>query len=135
MFSVLGVDVVQRRLAGSNGDPTFTELMDVQPDATSVLWSEYCEAFAGGVRWRPTTSSRRCRTASTPSSDPFHVSVVVLPRLSPSGTLADFPVFDDWTGQLASATLTVVDHTGVPFTIELVPADRMMPTDGLRCSR
>ena len=46
MFSFSVSTSVERRLAGSNGDPTFVELMEVQPDATSVLWSEYCEAFA-----------------------------------------------------------------------------------------
>ena len=50
-------------------------------------------------------------------AEPFHVSVVVSPRLSPDGTLADFPVFAAWTDHLAAATLTVVDHTGLPFTI------------------
>ena len=54
-------------------------------------------------------------------NDPFHVSVVVSPRLSPDGTLADFPIFADWTRQLAAATLTVTDHTGVPFTLTALP--------------
>ena len=36
----------QRKFAGSNGDPTFAEVMGVQPDFTSPLWSEYCLAFA-----------------------------------------------------------------------------------------
>jgi hypothetical protein len=47
MFSFSVSVSVERRLAGSNGDPTFAELMDVQPDATSSRWTEYCEAFAG----------------------------------------------------------------------------------------
>ena len=36
----------ERKFAGSNGDPTFAEVMGVQPDFTSPLWSEYCLAFA-----------------------------------------------------------------------------------------
>lgn len=36
----------QRKFAGSNGDPSFAEVMGVQPDFTSPLWSEYCLAFA-----------------------------------------------------------------------------------------
>ena len=58
-------------------------------------------------------------TALPHSVDPaedFHVSVVVSPRLSPDGTLADFPVFAEWTDQLATAAVSVVDHTNVAFT-------------------
>ena len=36
----------QRSFAGSNGDPTFAEVMGVQPDFTSPLWTDYCLAFA-----------------------------------------------------------------------------------------
>lgn len=36
----------ERRLAGSNGDPTFAEILDVQPDGTSAAWDAYCAAFA-----------------------------------------------------------------------------------------
>ena len=36
----------QRTFAGSNGDPTFAEVMGVQPDFTSQLWTDYCLAFA-----------------------------------------------------------------------------------------
>lgn len=36
----------QRSFAGSNGDPTFAEVMAVQPDFTSPLWTDYCLAFA-----------------------------------------------------------------------------------------
>lgn len=36
----------QRTFAGSNGDPTFAEVMGVQPDFTSPLWTTYCLAFA-----------------------------------------------------------------------------------------
>ncbi len=36
----------QRTFAGSNGDPTFAEVMGVQPDFTSPLWTDYCLAFA-----------------------------------------------------------------------------------------
>jgi hypothetical protein len=36
----------ERRFAGSNGDPTFREVMDVQPDGASAPWDEYCLAFA-----------------------------------------------------------------------------------------
>ena len=37
----------ERRLAGSNGDPTFAEILGVQPDGTSAAWTSYCAAFAG----------------------------------------------------------------------------------------
>ena len=37
----------ERKFAGSNGDPSFEEVMGVQPDGTSPAWSEYCLAFAG----------------------------------------------------------------------------------------
>jgi hypothetical protein len=36
----------ERQFAGSKGDPTFAELMAVEPDGTSEPWSEYCTAFA-----------------------------------------------------------------------------------------
>ena len=48
----------QRKFAGSNGDPTFRQLMGVRPalpladelaligDSTDYAWREYCEAFA-----------------------------------------------------------------------------------------
>jgi hypothetical protein len=35
-----------KKFAGSGKDPTLAELLDVQPDATSVHWNAYCEAFA-----------------------------------------------------------------------------------------
>lgn len=37
----------ERRFAGSNGDPTFAQILGVQPDGTSAAWSAYCAAFAG----------------------------------------------------------------------------------------
>ncbi len=37
---------VERKLAGSNGDPTFAQVMDVQ-NGQSAPWSDYCLAFAG----------------------------------------------------------------------------------------
>ncbi|HVF58332.1 MAG TPA: hypothetical protein VNJ70_00740 [Thermoanaerobaculia bacterium] len=36
----------ERRLAGSNGDPTFAEILDVQPDGSAPAWDAYCAAFA-----------------------------------------------------------------------------------------
>ncbi len=36
----------ERRFAGSNGDPTFAQLMAAE-DGTSAPWSEYCLAYAG----------------------------------------------------------------------------------------
>jgi len=36
----------ERRLAGSNGDPTFEQVMGLLPDGTSPAWSAYCAAFA-----------------------------------------------------------------------------------------
>lgn len=35
-----------KKFAGSGSDPTFAELMDVAPDATSADWDAYCAAFA-----------------------------------------------------------------------------------------
>ena len=72
------------------------------------------------------TDTRYVLTAlphSVDVSSPFHVSVVVSPRLSPDGTLADFPIFESWTTELAAGNLTVTDHTGVPFTITVLPVD------------
>ena len=72
------------------------------------------------------TDTRYVLTAlphSADASSPFHVSVVVSPRLSPDGTLADFPIFESWTTELAAGDLTVTDHTGVPFTITVLPVD------------
>lgn len=36
----------ERRLAGSNGDPLFAEIMGVQADGSSPAWVAYCHAFA-----------------------------------------------------------------------------------------
>jgi hypothetical protein len=36
----------ERRLAGSNGDPTFAQILDVQPDGSAPAWDAYCAAFA-----------------------------------------------------------------------------------------
>jgi hypothetical protein len=36
----------ERRLAGSNGDPNFIDVMGLEPDGTSPAWSDYCLAFA-----------------------------------------------------------------------------------------
>jgi hypothetical protein len=36
----------ERRLAGSNGDPTFEQVMGLLPDGTSPAWQTYCAAFA-----------------------------------------------------------------------------------------
>jgi len=36
----------QRKFAGSNGDPTFAELMGPSPDLPTDPWASYCEAFA-----------------------------------------------------------------------------------------
>ncbi len=37
----------ERRFAGSNGDPSFLDIMGLEPDGSSPAWSEYCLAFAG----------------------------------------------------------------------------------------
>jgi hypothetical protein len=37
----------ERKFAGANGDPTFAELMDPDPDAPEPSpWEHYCRAFA-----------------------------------------------------------------------------------------
>lgn len=38
---------VERRLAGSNQDPTFAEIMEVGPSGESAAWETYCQAFVG----------------------------------------------------------------------------------------
>jgi len=58
MFSTSVTVSCERKFAGSNGDPTFRELMGLQPelsvfdeldkidDSTDYAWREYCEAYA-----------------------------------------------------------------------------------------
>jgi hypothetical protein len=46
MFSTTISISCTKKFAGSNGDPTLAELLDVAPDATSTDWNAYCEAFA-----------------------------------------------------------------------------------------
>ena len=46
-FSTSVTIQAERRFAGSNGDPTFLEVMGLEPNGTSPAWSEYCLAFAG----------------------------------------------------------------------------------------
>jgi hypothetical protein len=46
LFSVSISLTCTKKFAGSGGDPTFAELMDVAPDATSADWDTYCLAFA-----------------------------------------------------------------------------------------
>ncbi|MEZ5283941.1 MAG: hypothetical protein R2712_03850 [Vicinamibacterales bacterium] len=36
----------ERRLAGSNGDPTFRAVIGLQPNGSAPAWSTYCAAFA-----------------------------------------------------------------------------------------
>ena len=45
-FSASVTVEAERRFAGSNGDPSFADVM-VLADGTSPAWSEYCAAFAG----------------------------------------------------------------------------------------
>ena len=53
LFFSFSVEVsCERRLAGSNGDPTFAEILGIPPDGTPLAtvppeWSDYCAAFAG----------------------------------------------------------------------------------------
>jgi hypothetical protein len=46
LFSVTIELTCTKKFAGSGSDPTFAELMDVAPDATSADWEAYCLAFA-----------------------------------------------------------------------------------------
>jgi hypothetical protein len=46
-FSTSVTIEAERRFAGSNGDPSFLEVMGLEPDGTSPAWSDYCLAFAG----------------------------------------------------------------------------------------
>jgi hypothetical protein len=46
LFSVTIEISCTKKFAGSGADPTLAELLDVQPDATSADWEEYCAAFA-----------------------------------------------------------------------------------------
>jgi chaperonin cofactor prefoldin len=45
-FSASVTIEAERRLAGSNGDPNFIDVMGLEPDGTSPAWSDYCLAFA-----------------------------------------------------------------------------------------
>jgi len=45
-FSASVEIVVERKLAGSMGDPTMLQLMPPEPDGTNADWAEYCTAFA-----------------------------------------------------------------------------------------
>jgi hypothetical protein len=47
MFSFSVSTSVERQFAGANGDPTFAQVMAIQPDGSSSRWDEYCLAFAG----------------------------------------------------------------------------------------
>jgi hypothetical protein len=50
MFSISVSITCERKFAGSNGDPSFEQLMDPYIDPRSGLpvepWSDYCAAFA-----------------------------------------------------------------------------------------
>ena len=46
MFSFSVSVSCERRFAGSNGDPTFAEVLALEPDGSSALWDNYCDAFA-----------------------------------------------------------------------------------------
>jgi hypothetical protein len=46
LFSATIEITCTKKFAGSGSDPTFAELMDVAPDATSADWEAYCMAFA-----------------------------------------------------------------------------------------
>jgi hypothetical protein len=46
LFSVSVSFTCTKKFAGSNGDPTLAEMLEVAPDATSADWNSYCEAFA-----------------------------------------------------------------------------------------
>jgi hypothetical protein len=37
----------ERRLAGSNGDPSFRQVLGAETTGTSPYWTTYCDAFAG----------------------------------------------------------------------------------------
>ena len=45
-FSASVEIVVERRLAGSKGDPVLRDVLPPAPDGTNADWSQYCEAFA-----------------------------------------------------------------------------------------
>ncbi len=46
IFSVTIEITCTKKFAGAGADPTFAQVMDVAPDATSVDWNAYCAAFA-----------------------------------------------------------------------------------------
>ncbi|MEP6629987.1 MAG: hypothetical protein ABJA89_05920, partial [Lapillicoccus sp.] len=45
-FSASVEIVVERKLAGSKGDPVLRDVLPPAPDGTNADWSQYCEAFA-----------------------------------------------------------------------------------------
>lgn len=49
LFSGTVTIEAERRLAGSNGDPNFVDVMGLEPDGTSPAWSDYCLAFASAA--------------------------------------------------------------------------------------
>ena len=46
MFSFSVSVTAERRFAGSNGDPTFAEVMELAADGSAPRWDDYCDAFA-----------------------------------------------------------------------------------------
>ncbi|HEU4998498.1 MAG TPA: hypothetical protein VFT68_06090, partial [Lapillicoccus sp.] len=47
LFFSASVEItVERKLAGSKGDPVFRDVLPPAPDGTNADWSRYCEAFA-----------------------------------------------------------------------------------------
>lgn len=47
LFFSASVEItVEKKLAGSRGDPTLRDVMPPEPDGTNADWSAYCEAFA-----------------------------------------------------------------------------------------
>jgi len=47
LFFSASVEItVERKLAGSKGDPVFRDVLPPAADGTNADWSRYCEAFA-----------------------------------------------------------------------------------------
>ncbi len=47
LFFSASVEItVEKKLAGSKGDPTLKDVLPPAPDGTNADWSAYCEAFA-----------------------------------------------------------------------------------------
>ena len=96
----------ERQFAGSNGDPTFLQIMGAEA-GTSAAWTEYCLAFAESDHGLRDLLRRRPPSLLRVDAD-VHVSLFVAPSLSPTtptvGSFGEFRLFPRWPDTLGAAT-------------------------------